>query len=303
VIALLAVLIFVGGGIWICCWLAVLGPETRRLRISPLIFIAAIFGLLGSGAGAASTRPPDRIVPSVNHGTTKRHPSVPLKLTVTGTGTIRLGQGRQLVCAKATCSRTFMIRKGSWVTLTAIPAATAGWRFTGWDESGSTCTLVTAACLPCARSLTPACRLHVVAGVGLTLSATFFQFEIPLGQEGVVGIFGEWRLRVLSAATANVLNGYETVVVQLSATFPGSKGAVGLSWGFSEETYGKYGPVRTCRGDPAPDMPQPIPSYPLPSPGQTTTGYACAHISIAHAASLRVTAPGPRGSKVRFRLQ
>jgi hypothetical protein len=95
-----------------------------RTRVSAGVLAAATLALVHT-AGAA-TRP---------------H-TVPLTVSVTGSGVLQLTGGRRLVCASS-CRRTFHIRVGGRVVITTAPAS--GWKVTTWAgtcrNSAATCSL------------------------------------------------------------------------------------------------------------------------------------------------------------------
>lgn len=130
--------------------------------------------------------------------------AVPLTVTITGKGTVRLA-GHRVVCA-AKCRRVISVLTGSRVTLSAEPGE--GWKFEKW---GGACRRATRRCV-----LRPKYSLHV--DVAFIPPGTRTN-PIPMGTEGYPDgswLLG-WGLRVLSSQLrANNL------IVELAATAHGA---------------------------------------------------------------------------------
>jgi hypothetical protein len=113
-------------------------------------------------------------------------PTVPVTLTVTGAGVLRIAGFPQFVCTKV-CAKTIRVRKGKRLAVTS--AATKGWKTGPWAGACS--------------GTTPTCRFKVLRAS--RLAVTFVppgarSNPIPLGQAAPVG--SKWRL-VVNAVTAN----------------------------------------------------------------------------------------------------
>jgi hypothetical protein len=107
----------------------------------------------------------------------------PLTVTVIGKGTVRVSGDRTVVCTASSCKRTFRVRAGSTVTLSA--QAATGWKFARWAG----------AC----RVSVSSCKARVVRAT--SVGATFVPpgdraNAIPMGQAGTLG--KGWRLTVNS---------------------------------------------------------------------------------------------------------
>jgi hypothetical protein len=118
--------------------------------------------------------------------------ALPLTVTITGKGIVRLSGGRQVACA-ASCKRTVSVRAGSKITLSTQPSA--GWKFGAWAG----------AC----RGTSPACKVRITraARVGVTFIAPGDRANpFPLGQ--TVKLSAKWQMKVISAT----LNATDQVV-------------------------------------------------------------------------------------------
>jgi len=130
---------------------------------------------------------------SVTGGAAAKPRTFALTLTVTGSGTIRVSGGRQLVCKATSCKRTFRVTAGAKVALTA--QAATDWEFGAWANA---CKGSSVTCRLRVRKATMAQAMFIAPGERGN--------PIPLGKAAVVT--DDHRLTVLSAkpdATADVL--------------------------------------------------------------------------------------------------
>src|SRR5258705_9377923 len=99
-------------------------PVKMRLRV--VVTVGTLLGLLAvSGATAAQQR------------------QVRLTVSITGKGAVRLSDGRRIGCRATRCRKTFSVRAGKKLDLTARPSS--GWAFVAWSGScrggRATCTV------------------------------------------------------------------------------------------------------------------------------------------------------------------
>jgi hypothetical protein len=140
---------------------------------------------------------------------TPRH--VPLTVSITGRGTIRLSDGRRLACSSR-CRKAFSVRAGAKLSLTARPGS--GWAFVAW---GGACRSGRATC-----TLRPR-RANGVAATFAPPGSTRAN-PIPLGQDAPIA--DGFRLKVVSVTPDAQLGvppapGGQNFVVLLTVTYVG----------------------------------------------------------------------------------
>jgi hypothetical protein len=214
---------------------------------------------------------------------------VPLTVSITGNGAVGLNGGRHFTCASASCRRTFLVRAGSTVTLTA--QAGSGWKFGTWGGC---------------RTTAATCRLRVnrAVRVGVTFIPPGAQSNpIPLGQaatirnvlqEKVVSVTPDaWQqISQVTFPNGELANtdppppGAQDFMLLLSVTYTGGGKAtlseMGLTAvGSHNASYGAEDDW--CGFLPAPDLS----SFNVDVfSGQTITGYVCFQIAENDADSL-----------------
>jgi len=226
--------------------------------------------------------------------TTSRH--VRLTIEINGSGSVRLNDGRGLVCSSK-CHKTFAVRAGAKLVLTARPGP--GWSLSHWFD----------AC----RGAGPTCRLRLrhYAGAGFTFGppGSTYANPLPLGRPATSK--DGWVVKVVSAtidATAQIVAipgnhppppGDQYALVNLSATYTGAgSAALGqtpatiygvdrfAAIGTHTYPYGYY-PYGYC-GEALP--PPVLPLSAVVASGQTESGNLCALINSADASSLELRA-------------
>jgi Divergent InlB B-repeat domain len=250
-----------------------------NVRIRLLATVSALLGLLAvSGASAAM------------------QPQVPLTLSITGRGTVRLSDGHRLSCSSR-CHKTFSVRTGTKVNLTARPGS--GWVFAKWNE----------AC----RGAKPTCglRLRHAAGVAAIFGApgSTSANPIPLGH-GVKFKDG-WVVRVVSTtidATAEILAisgnsppapGAQYAMLNLAATYAGA-GASALG----ENRFEVIGSQNYCYDYCYQGLPAPVLAlYANVYSGQTVGGNICYEIASEDADVVQLRAYAGSGAYVWFALR
>jgi len=165
-----------------------------RVRLRVLAIVTTLAGLIAV-AGATAALP--------------RH--VSLTVSITGKGAVRLSDGRRLGCSTSRCHKTFSVRAGAKLNLTARPSS--GWAFAAWSgtcQGGrATCTL----------------RPRRANGVGATFAppGSTRANPIPLGQTAPIA--DGFRLKVVSVTPDARLGppapGGQNFVVLLTVTYVG----------------------------------------------------------------------------------
>jgi Divergent InlB B-repeat domain len=166
-----------------------------RVRLRVLAIVTALAGLMAvTGATAALPR------------------HVTLTVSIMGKGAVRLGDGRRIGCSATRCRKTFLVRAGAKLNLTARPSS--GWAFAAWS---GTCQGGRATC-----TLRPR-RANSVAATFAPPGSTRAN-PIPLGQTAPIA--DGFRLKVVSATPDAQLSvpapvGAQNFVVLLTATYDG----------------------------------------------------------------------------------
>lgn len=252
-------------------------PVNVRIRL--LAPVSALLGLLAiSGATAATQR------------------QVPLTLSITGRGTVRLSDGHRLTCSSR-CHKTFSVRAGTKVNLTARPGP--GWVFATWNEAchgaKSTCGL----------------RLRNAAGVAASFGApgSTSANPIPLGHG--VRFKDGWVVRVVSTtidATAEIVAlsgnsppapGAQYALLNLSATYEGAGSSA-----LGENRFEAVGSHNFSYDYCYQGLPPPVlPLYATVFSGQTVAGNICYEIASEDADVVHLRAYGGSGAYVWFALR
>lgn len=255
----------------------ILWPVNVRIRlVAPL---SALLGLLAiSGATAAMQR------------------QVPLTLSITGRGTVRLSDGHRLACSSR-CRRIFSVRAGTKVGLTARPGS--GWVFSKWTE----------AC----RGTKPTCGLHLrrAAAVAVTFGAPGSTSANPIPLGHAVRFNDGWVVKVVSAAidaTAQIVAvagntppspGAQYTMLNLSATYTGA-GSSALGENRFEVVGSRNYSYDYCYQE----LPTPVlPLYASVVSGQTVGGNICYEIDSDDANVVQLRAYAGSGAYVWFALR
>lgn len=261
--------------------------------------VAALIGLVAAGGASAGSR----------QGT------VPLKVRVTGLGTLRVTGGASFTCRQYPCVHTFHVPKGRRIVLRA--SAAEGWKLTKWSGA-------------CAGSRAR-CSLRLT---GWRIAAVTFVppgnrlNPYPLGT--AVTLSGGWRVKINSAkidATAEVEAvvdpstgdhsnpapdaGDQYALVNLSLTYVGPASFPGNdvdSWLYGLSQLGAAGDVSGLYPPDFCEPPQPdADSGGQFSVGQTVRGNLCYEIGSGDASTLLLlgtaNSPSSPGYLVWFALR
>ena len=206
---------------------------------------------------------------------------VPLTISISGQGSVRLGDGRRVACSRS-CERTVLARRGATVRLSA--RAASGWVFSYWAGA-------------CSTSPGSACRLRLRrparARVTVLPPGSTRANPVRLGRPATVA--GNWLVSVQSVsidATAQIVAipgnalpraGAQYAMLYLVATYVGG-GFGSLGSGAAFYTVG-------ARGAPYDRSEQALPSPTLGLsdivyPGQTIGGNLAFEIASRDASSL-----------------